>query len=568
MLENCYITPAQAQAAKAEPLVAQRPKPAATTTIGPYFVEEVRRELMERYGGEEAIYAKGLLVRTTLDSKLQDYAERAFIPAIIRMDRQRGWRGPVGKIEMGAGWERRLRVFDAPVGPPWLGWQGAVVTGTTPDRVNIGLADGRTGSIPLWGMNWSPQRLSRTSQLAAGDVIVVKPQEGQPGIYTLQQPPLVSGGFVAMDPHSGRVLAMVGGFDMRKSSFNRATQALRQPGSAFKPFVYAAALDNGYSPVSIVVDRDFCVNQGRTLGKKCFRNFSGRSYGPQTMRIGLEYSRNLMTVRLAYAVGMEKVVDTAERLGIVDQKKMLPVLANALGASETTVLRLVNAYAILVNAGQAVTPTLIERVQDRHGKTLFRRDTRVCRECLAADWQGQAMPSIPVTQKEAIDRRTAYQIVHMLEGVINRGTGQVVKSVNRPLAGKTGTTNDARDVWFVGMSPDLVAGLYIGFDQPRSMGGEQGGTRAAPVFRDFIAKATDGLPPVPFRIPDGVRLVRVDSKTGQLALSEPDGERVIYEAFKPGTEPLRASQKVNPLQSPGTLIGADAAFAADTGGIY
>jgi len=369
--------------------------------------------------------------------------------------------------------------------------------------------------------------------LASGDVIYVAPKNNEKldGAWSLMQIPEVSGGIVAMDPHTGRVLAIVGGFSFSISQFDRAVQAKRQPGSAFKPIVYATALDNGYKPTSIVLDAPIEIDQGP--GKDVWRpeNYKkNRSYGPTTLRIGVEKSRNQMTVRLAQDMGMPLITEYARRLGVYDD--LLPVLSMALGAGETTLLRLAGAYSVLANGGKSVHATLIDRIQDRWGKTVWRHDDRPCPQCHVEAWNGQQEPEIPDDRRQVIDPHTAYQITSILEGVVQRGTATVLKKIGKPLAGKTGTTNEEKDAWFMGYSPDLVVGVFIGYDTPTPMGkGMTGGRIAAPVFGDFMEKALAGKPAVPFRVPPGIKLVRVNLKTGLRASGTAPGS--IMEAFKP-----------------------------------
>ncbi|MEX6724209.1 penicillin-binding protein 1A [Parapedomonas caeni] len=558
MLLNGYVTRAQHDLAVAQDLRFAPIKALKRSRLGDYFVEEVRRELLDRYG-EDGLYGGGLWVYATIDPSLQKAAEKAMRDGFLAYERGRDWRGPYAHIDPGEGWHRRLNALDVPVG--YAEWQAAVVLAKQGSTSRLGFVDGSTGVMPAHRAERRKGGKAAWQLLKPGDVIpVMKAYDGS-GEYALRQIPLISGGFVALDPESGRVLAMVGGFDARKSQFNRATQALRQPGSAFKPFVYAAALDNGFTPSSVVIDGDFCVDQGARLGTKCFRNFGGRATGAQTLRTGLEMSRNLMTVRLANAVGMEKVADVAVRLGIRDT--MSPVLAMSLGAGETTVMRLTNAYGIMANGGHEMRPTLIDRIQDRHGKTIFRSDERACPACAAVEWQGEGMPRPVETRRQVMDPRTAYQVIHMLEGVIDRGTATNLRFLERPMAGKTGTTNNSTDVWFVGMTPHLVAGLYVGYDQPTPLGGyAQGGTVAAPIWGAFARVALKDMPKQQFRAPEGLRFVKVDRKTGKLAQG-PEGGSVIWEAFRPGTEPRRYV-----MLAEGQLVRSDADFAETTGGIY
>jgi penicillin-binding protein 1A len=493
---------------------------------------------------------------------------------LVKYDRARGWRGPADTIETGEGWEDRLSALSLPVG--YDDWRAAVVLRKGGGVITLGFEDGSTGPLPDYAANWPRRGVggSAFNFLKAGDVIPVK-VEGN-GRYALRQIPEVSGGMVVQDPHTGRVLAMVGGFDSRRSQFNRATQAQRQPGSSFKPFVYAAALDNGMTPASIIVDGPFCVYQSARLGRKCFRNFSGGSAGPQTMRWGLEQSRNLMTVRTASQTGMDKVVKVAKDMGIGDYPA---VLAISLGAGETTVLKLTNAFSMLVNGGGALTPTLVDMVQDRHGKTIFRADGRACEGCNSPEWNGKAMPRPADRRRQLMNPMTAYQMVHMLEGVVQRGTATVLRDLDRPLFGKTGTTNGPTNVWFVGGSADLVAGVYVGFDQPRAMGGAaQGGTMAAPIWKQWAQVAFKDMPVVPFRAAPGIRMVRIDRRSGRKVFgawpTDDPRTAVIWEAFKPESEPRRTIRREDiierALRAPGidAPVRSDSDFLQSEGGIY
>jgi penicillin-binding protein 1A len=336
-----------------------------------------------------------------------------------------------------------------------------------------------------------------------------------------------------MDPWTGRVLALVGGFSYDQSQFNRATQALRQPGSSFKPFVYAAALDNGYTPSTVVMDAPIEVDTG-SGGVWKPENYSHKFYGPQTLRFGIEHSRNVMTVRLAQDVGMPLIAEYAKRFGVYDD--LPPYLSYALGAGETTVLRMVTAYSMFDNGGKRVKPTLIDRIQDRYGHTIFRHDERECRGCQADKWAGQNEPSMVDRREQVLDPMTAYQITSMMEGVVQRGTATVVREVGKPVAGKTGTTNDEKDVWFVGFSPDMTVGVYLGYDKPRQISARAtGGGIAAPIVKDFLKLALADKPAVPFRVPPGIKLIRIDPKSGmRIAAGSPGG---LLEAFKPGTAP-------------------------------
>ncbi|HEX7008175.1 MAG TPA: penicillin-binding protein 1A [Alphaproteobacteria bacterium] len=583
MAEDGYISAEEAAAAMAEPLVT-RQRESTQEVHADYFVEEVRRELLERYGEDKTLRG-GMVVRTTVDPYLQELAYSALRKGLIAYDRRHGWRGPIESLgEPGVNWPSKLAALrDDPERLP-IGidsWQLAVVLQLDDAGATVGVEGGAKGRIPFSEMAWArpwredqhvgPPPKKPSDVLNVGDVVAVEPvsvdENGNnlsPNSYGLRQVPDVQGAIVAMDPHTGRVLAMVGGYSFSRSQYNRATQAKRQPGSAFKPFVYLAALDNGFTPTSIVLDAPVVIKIGE-FGKYKPQNYSKTFYGPVPLRIGLEKSRNLMTVRLAQAIGIDKIVEYGERFGISDH--LLPELSTALGAGETTVLRLTTAYAMLVNGGKRIKPTLFDRIQDRHGKTILRHDTRPCIGCVNVTWENQVPPSLPDQRERIVDPLSAYQIVSMLEGAVQRGTGTIVRSVGKPIAGKTGTTNDSFDAWFVGFTPDLVAGVWVGFDQPRTLGQvEQGASAAAPIFRDFMKAALEDKPATPFRIPQGIRLVRINEETGLPA--QPGDRNVIVEAFKPGTEPTAngigaadsAAERRGLVRRPGPASG--------TGGLY
>jgi penicillin-binding protein 1A len=574
MREDGVLTDAEAEEARRTPFQVKG-RGEVETVRAEYFSEEVRRELMQRYG-EAGLYGGGLSVRTTVDPRLQDIADRALRKGLVTYDRRHGWRGPIARIDAGPGWDKRLQAVQKPAG---LGeWSLAVVRELEEKSVSIGFADGTAGVIPFAEMQWArehreQQRLGPPLRrpgdaLHVGDVVAVEadsdaaPEKRQ---FTLRQIPNVAGGIVALDPHTGRVLAMAGGWSFELSQFNRVTQAVRQPGSAFKPFVYLPALDSGFTPSSLVLDAPIVINQGPGQAPWKPSNYSRNFFGPSPIRVGIEQSRNLMTVRLAQNIGMDKVADYAERFGIIDN---LPEhLSMALGAGETTLLKLTTAYAMLVNGGLRIQPTLIDRVQDRNGKTIFKHDPRSCPDCAADYWNRQAMPVLPDMRERVIGADTAYQMVSILQGVVDRGTGRRIREIGKPLAGKTGTTNDSFDAWFVGFSADLAVGVYVGFDTPRTLGpNETGSSVAVPIFKDVMAEALKGQRAVPFRIPPGIRLVRVNPSTGVVARA---GERdVLWEAFKPGSEPLAPG----PVLDGGTLtseaVGPAPAPSRDAGGLY
>ncbi|MGZ8361737.1 MAG: penicillin-binding protein 1A [Allosphingosinicella sp.] len=544
MARNGFITAAQRDEAIGQPLGTIRGSGSSVRNVGGYFMEEVRRALVQRFGdnaeaGPNSVYAGGLWVRTSYDPRMQEATENALRDGLMRYERGRGWRDPGLSVDMSRDWRSQLAA--APFGVGYADWRAAVVISKEGSEATIGFTDGNTGTLPS-SLASMPRRGTGGSAFAAlspGDIIAVE-EEG--GAWALRSIPEVSGAMVVEEVGSGRIRAMQGGFDSRLSDFNRATQALRQPGSTFKPIVYSAALDNGMTPATMIVDGPFCTNQG-TATAKCFRNFSGGYAGPQTMRWGLEQSRNLMTVRTANQIGMNHVVRRAQQMGVGDYSR-IPYLPIALGAGDTTVMRMVNAFAIFANQGRAQTPTLIDYVQDRRGRVIWRADTRPCEGCNAADWDGRPMPRPPLRTRQIVDPMTAYQVVHMLEGVVQRGTATSLRDLNRPLFGKTGTTSGPTNVWFIGGSADIIAGVYMGFDQPRPMGGyAQGGTLAAPIFRQFARTAFEGMPVVPFRAPQGIRMVRIDRRSGRRVFGEWPGTdpraAVIWEAFKPESEPRR-----------------------------
>ncbi|HZL58508.1 MAG TPA: penicillin-binding protein 1A [Stellaceae bacterium] len=557
MVEANFITAQQARAAQAMPIVLGKRNDTELTRAD-YFTEEVRRELLARYG-ERKLYSGGLSVRTSLDPTLQRAAEKSLRNALEAYDRRHGYRGPVARTGADDQWQSRLAALPLPAGAADVGWNKALILTTEADAAVIGFADGTRGKIPYEELRWARKKLTEDSlgpvpanpaaAVSPGDVVLVEKLAS--GDYALRQIPAVSGALVAMDPHTGRVLAMTGGFSYEISQFDRATQAKRQTGSAIKPFVYLAALDHGFTPSTLVLDAPFVVDQGPGLPKWNPTNYEHRFYGPVPLRVGIEESLNLVTARVGTTVGLPIIKQYIERFGILDN---MP-LENSfiLGAGETTPLRLTTAYAMLVNGGKRIKPTFIDRVQDRNGATIYRADQRPCEGCNNVAWNNQTPPELPDTREQIADPRSTYQIVSMLEGVVQRGTGRIVASVGKPIAGKTGTTNDSNDTWFVGFSPDLAAGVFIGYDTPKSLGKhETGAMVSAPAFRDFMATALKDKPAIPFRIPPGIRLVRVNPKTGQLA--QAGDKNVIFEAFKPGTEPTGQPGQV--VSGNGITLGA------------
>ncbi|MCZ2158783.1 penicillin-binding protein 1A [Bartonella sp. 220] len=589
MVANGYVTREQAEKAKAKPLGTTLRGSDSYVFAADYFTEEVRRRLMHRYGAK-TLYEGGLSIRTTLDPSLQLIARRALHNGLIKFDHSQGWRGAYKHIDKSDDWGIELAdiigLSDVPE------WRLAVVLSTNANKIEIGLQPQHEDSGLLstkretailsetdskWALNVIKENGTRKTVrdlshvLKVGDVIFVEKTSNTGNIYRLQQIPKVEGAIVAMEPHTGRVLAMVGGFSFAASEFNRATQAYRQPGSAFKPFVYAAALDNGYTPASVILDGPIEIRQynGEIWQPK---NYGGTFAGPSTLRYGIEHSRNLMTIRLAYDMGMPLVAEYAERFGIVD--KLQPYLPMALGAAETTVLRMVTAYSVIANGGRSIHPSLIDRIQDRYGKTIYRHDDRLCENCNAPSWDNQNEPTLIDERDQVLDPMTAYQITSMMEGVVQRGTAVRLNYLNRHIAAKTGTTNDSKDVWFMGFTPDIVVGIFIGYDQPAPLGyNGTGSSLAAPVFGEFMEKALKGKPDVPFKMPEGMILMPINRKTGMLA--EAGDRDVIIEAFKPGTGPADIYQVIGSTNSfqegiPATTTSpqVNKALESGTGGLY
>ena len=531
METNGFISGSERRAALAKPLGLVQQRTERSADAG-YFLEEVRRELIGQFGetaedGANSVYAGGLWVRTSLDTRMQDAARDALREGLLRYHAGRGWKAPLATIDVSEGnWASQLAA--SPLGIRYKDWRVGVVTQRSGASAQIGFADGSTA--PLTGL---PDRLK------AGDVIVASPSGNGWAVRTV---PEAQGALVVQQAQTGRVLAMQGGFDYRLSDFNRATQAMRQPGSTIKPFVYATGLDNGMTPSTQIDNSRFCYFQGRGLGEKCIRGGRG---GQFPMRYGLEQSQNIMTVQIGMTAGMGKVVKAIERLDI---GKFPAYPSTALGAGETTLSKMVAAYAALANHGRLNPPTVIDYVQDRRGKVLWRADKRVCRGCNMAKWDGKPMPRAGMRGEQAMDARTAFQVMHMLRGAVSRGTATVLNPLGLPLFGKTGTTTGPKDVWFIGGTQQMIAGAYVGFDKPRNMGGYAfGGTISAPIIKSLIEKSRDQWSDLPAVAPEGVRMVRVDRRSGKQVFdgwpSDDAKSAIIWEAFKPDTEPDRYTRQ-------------------------
>ncbi|MEM7529581.1 MAG: PBP1A family penicillin-binding protein [Pseudomonadota bacterium] len=603
MAENGYLDAEEAAAARETPLVTvlgdERPAEEEDEGLDVaglgFFTSEVRRQVSVEFG-RISLFEGGLTVRATVDPRLQKLAGKALRRGLEKYDRDQGlWQGPVARLPApaaGVDWDRLLGQVEA--ARDIDDWRLALVLSVDEDAAQIGI-EGRDDPVALElnGERWIRARMVEGERLGAprqasdlwqpGDVIYVAPDASKEGDWDLRQLPEVQGAFMAMDPETGRVLALWGGFSFEQSVFNRATQARRQPGSSFKPFVYAAALDIGYTPATIVNDAPVAVrlNRNETWRPK---NSDGRSYGPMPMRRGLELSRNLMTVRIAQQVGMDRVANYAERFGVYDD--MPQHLAYALGAGETTLYDMVAAYGMFANGGKRVRPTVIDRIQDRRGSTVYRHDPRSCQGCTQSQLTPREEPREEVTQLNAyvqrvsqtgsvatmpvlfderpqiMDPSTARQIVSMLEGVVNRGTAnRTVGGTGLPLAGKTGTTNDARDAWFVGFSPNLVAGCFIGFDTPRSLGKRAyGGTLCGPVFKEFMTAALEGVENLgTFEVEtydSELITVKIDRETGERLPDDAVGPNVVTEVFRRGEEPLLFAE-AQVLESDASLFGSD-----------
>lgn len=545
MLEEEYITEEEAEKAKAAPLETID-RNNEFVDNAQYFSEEVRREVSRDFG-DDALYEGGLIIRTTLDPKLQEIATKVFRREIKNYDLRHGWRGPVASIELNKDYQEAFAKVEMPKGADDT-WEKALVLSADSGQAVIETEDKDKGVIPLALLSWARKPLkkqdvtaspkSAADVLKAGDVVfvekadtkLIKAKNLAGNSYELRQVPNVEGAMIVMDPHTGKVLASVGGYSFDKSQFNRSTQARRQTGSAFKPFVYLTALENGYSPTDLILDAPFVLDQGAGLPKWKPENYSKKFYGLMTLREGIEKSRNLMTVRLAQDVGMDKVSEMARRIGV--NPDLPKLLSMSLGAGDTRLIDMASAYSVIVNGGKKVTPYFIERIQDREGKTILKQDKRECDSCNVNTWQNQSIPELADTREQIVDPLSAYQMTSILEGVAVRGTGARLRNLHKHLAGKTGTTNENKDGWFMGFSPDLVVGVYIGFDEPRTLGRrETGAAVALPVFYNFMEQALAKQSDIPFRIPNGIKLVRINHETGRPAT--PSDNSVIVEALKP-----------------------------------
>ena len=499
-----------------------------------FYTEEVRRIVSDIYGYDN-LYKGGLSIRTPLISNYQIEALKALREGLEEYDRRHGWRGPITNLNS-LDWTKKIDEF---IADKSLNWKLAKVIEVNKLTIKIEIQDKKIGFVDFKNASWT-RKNSFEDFLKLNDIIYVK--KIKKNKWNLKQLPKINGAIVVMDPYTGRVLAMAGGFSFKLSEFNRATQAKRQPGSAFKPFVYAAALENGFTPSTLILDAPFVMDQGEGLKTWKPENYGKKFYGPSTLRTGIEKSRNLMTVRVAQKVGFEQISKITNNFGIYNDVPEL--LSVSLGAAETTLIKLTNAYCSFVNGGKKVTPIFIDRIQNRRGKTIFNADERKCVGCEEISYLKDEIPSIQDNRKQIISPETAYQITSMMEGVIKRGTGRKLRNLNLPLAGKTGTTNKNMDAWFVGFTSKLVVGVYVGFDEPKTLGRYETGAKAAlPIFKRFVQNVVKKKEALPFKVPKNINLVIVDAETG---LTPNDNtKKMIYESFKTGDNFIVSLEKLS-----------------------
>tara|TARA_Y100001970_G_scaffold127215_1_gene157178 strand:- start:223 stop:2565 length:2343 start_codon:yes stop_codon:yes gene_type:complete len=486
-----------------------------------YFVEEVRKKVIENYGFEK-VYKQGFNIKTPIDLNLQNIATKSLRKGLERYDRRRGWRGAIANRKINSDWKKGLEKFNLESS---IEWEIAIVKRIDKFEAVIETANDKIGIIKYENINWTRKNLNQIFKI--GDLIYVK--KINEGNYDLKQIPLANGGIVVLDPYSGRVLAMSGGFSFKKSEFNRTTQALRQPGSAFKPFIYALALENNFTPSTLILDAPIVLDQGSDLKMWKPENYGKKFYGPSTLRTGVEKSRNLMTVRVAQELGIDKIVTFSKKLKIYENPEEL--MSISLGSAETTLLKITTAYCSFVNGGKLVEPIIVDRIQDSEGNTIFKNEKRICDNCDKISFDGTNIPKIKNNFDQIFSPQTAYQMTSILEGVIKRGTAKKLKNLNLQIAGKTGTTNKNTDAWFIGFTSNLVIGVYVGHDQPRSLGKIETGSKAAmPIFKDFIEKAVNNYEARPFKVSKDIKMMVVDSVTGKKA--DFGSKKTLIESFK------------------------------------
>ena len=486
-----------------------------------YYVEDVRKDVIDKYGYDK-VYKQGFNIKTPLDLELQKIATQSLRNGLQEFDKRKGWRGPLSNIKKYKNWKKDLKDLNLEKS---LGWELAVVTRIDKFETVIKTQNDDNGTINFNDIDWTRKEFKKLFKI--GDIIYVKKLSD--GNYSLKQLPRANGGIVVMDPYSGRVLALSGGFSFKQSEFNRASQAKRQPGSAFKPFIYALALENNFLPTTLVLDAPIVLDQGNDLKMWKPENYGKKFYGPSTLRTGIEKSRNLMTVRIAQELGIDKIINFSKKLNIYENPDEL--MSVSLGSAETTLLKITSAYCSFLNGGKLVNPILIDRIQDSEGKTIFNNEKRFCENCDLISYEGNSKPIIKNKYQQIFSPQTAYQITSMLKGVIERGTGKGLKELKLELAGKTGTTNKNTDTWFIGFTSNLVVGVYIGYDNPRSLGKfETGSKTAMPVFKEFIKKTANTFNARPFKVADNINMMVIDAKTGKKA--NPKTKLAIIESFK------------------------------------
>ena len=486
-----------------------------------YYVEDVRKDVIDKYGYDK-VYKQGFNIKTPLDLELQKIATQSLRNGLQEFDKRKGWRGPLSNIKKYKNWKKDLKDLNLEKS---LGWELAVVTRIDKFETVIKTQNDDNGTINFNDIDWTRKEFKKLFKI--GDIIYVKKLSD--GNYSLKQLPRANGGIVVMDPYSGRVLALSGGFSFKQSEFNRASQAKRQPGSAFKPFIYALALENNFLPTTLVLDAPIVLDQGNDLKMWKPENYGKKFYGPSTLRTGIEKSRNLMTVRIAQELGIDKIINFSKKLNIYENPDEL--MSVSLGSAETTLLKITSAYCSFLNGGKLVNPILIDRIQDSEGKTIFNNEKRFCENCDLISYEGTSKPIIKNKYQQIFSPQTAYQITSMLKGVIERGTGKGLKELKLELAGKTGTTNKNTDTWFIGFTSNLVVGVYIGYDNPRSLGKfETGSKTAMPVFKEFIKKTANTFNARPFKVADNINMMVIDAKTGKKA--NPKTKLAIIESFK------------------------------------
>ena len=486
-----------------------------------YYVEDVRKDVIDKYGYDK-VHKQGFNIKTPLDLELQKIATQSLRNGLQEFDKRKGWRGPLSNIKKYKNWKKDLKHLNLEKS---LGWELAVVTRIDKFETVIKTQNDDNGTINFNDIDWTRKEFKKLFKI--GDIIYVKKLSD--GNYSLKQVPRANGGIVVMDPYSGRVLALSGGFSFKQSEFNRASQAKRKPGSAFKPFIYALALENNFLPTTLVLDAPIVLDQGNDLKMWKPENYGKKFYGPSTLRTGIEKSRNLMTVRIAQELGIDKIINFSKKLNIYENPDEL--MSVSLGSAETTLLKITSAYCSFLNGGKLVNPILIDRIQDSEGKTIFNDEKRFCENCDLISYEGTSKPIIKNKYQQIFSPQTAYQITSMLKGVIERGTGKGLKELKLELAGKTGTTNKNTDTWFIGFTSNLVVGVYIGYDNPRSLGKfETGSKTAMPVFKEFIKKTANTFNARPFKVADNINMMVIDAKTGKKA--NPKTKLAIIESFK------------------------------------